>query len=160
MSSERISQLRSRISAAPVKEDRLELVRLLVDQPGARAEAREHCFSILAEDPNEIRCRLLLARLFYLDRYTEFAIREIVECCRRRPVGSLHRLLKGFGQAAAPYIAALAGPLGSSVKKELTEKPGTGEMHEIEVPVTEVAEIDLDADMIDILNELEEVPEE
>ena len=157
MTSDRIEQLRSRLKTEPSNPDRIELAKLLTDQAAARPEAREYCFAALADEPGNIQCRVLLARLFYLDGYTEYAIREVVEACRRRPLPSLHRLLEGFGQAAAPYVAALAGVLaaGATTAGKATVFPATPAAVKIsDEEDSEVAEIDLDADILDILDEL------
>lgn len=171
MSQERIEQLRQRLANKPAVDDRHELARLLVDNPEARAEAREHCFAVIADRPNDVRCRVLLARLFYLDKYTEFAIREIVEACRRRNVPSLHRLLEGFGQASAPYLCALASSLEKQPGQAVTfapaaagaSKSAAAPAQKVEAPVeeeAEIAEIDLDSDMLEILDQLDEVSDD
>ena len=126
-----------------------------MDQPEARPEARENCFMLLADEPNNVRCRIVLARLFYLDSLTEFAIREIVEACRRQPAPSLYRLIEGFGQSAARYTAALAGAIGVSPngRTAAAESKAAAAVEEVD---TEVAEIEIDGELMDILDELDD----
>jgi hypothetical protein len=69
----------------------------------SRVEAREKCFSEISNNPGNRFARLMLAKLFYLDSYEEFSIRELTELHRRAPTASLATLLKSFGPSALQY---------------------------------------------------------
>lgn len=69
----------------------------------SNAEARERCFSEISKNPGNKFARLLLAKLFYLDSYEEYALRELVELTRRFPSASLEALIKSFGPLADQY---------------------------------------------------------
>jgi len=69
----------------------------------SNTDAREKCFSEISKNPGNKFARLLLAKLFYLDSYEEFAVRELVELTRRYPSPSVEALLKSFGPIADQY---------------------------------------------------------
>ena len=67
------------------------------------AEAREYCFQEISKNPGNKFARLMLAKLFYLDSYEEYAIRELIELNRRYPSASLEALIRTFGPLAEQY---------------------------------------------------------
>jgi hypothetical protein len=69
----------------------------------SHAEARERCFEEIAKNPGNKFARLLLAKLFYLDSYEEFVVRELLELTRRYPSPSLEALIRSFGPIADQY---------------------------------------------------------
>ena len=138
-----IIALRELVNADPGCEELLELICLLMEKSEERIEAREICFKGLTSDPKNYKVRLFLAKLFYLDNYFEFSLRELLEL-RRLSEGSfpsLERLIDSYGEIAKPYI--------SQEKKVVIEEFGDKE-DEI------VAELDFEADFSDVLEEIEE----
>lgn len=85
----------------------------------SNSEARERCFVEISKNPGNKFARLLLAKLFYLDSYEEFAVRELIELTRRFPSPSLEALLKSFGPIAAQFNNGTSGDLKPSTHGEL-----------------------------------------
>lgn len=85
----------------------------------SNAEARERCFSEVSKNPSNKFARLLLAKLFYLDSYEEFAVRELVELTRRFPSPSLEALIKSFGPFATQFSSTASKELAPSTHGEL-----------------------------------------
>ena len=70
-----------------------------------RAEARESCFKQLVDDAKHTRARLILARLFYLDEYGEFCVRELLELKKYTDLDSIDRLIESIGNFARTFIS-------------------------------------------------------
>ncbi len=81
---------------SPEKQDITSIAVETID-PAKRAEIRERCFKLLAEDPSQPLVQLMLARLFYLDGMLAFARRELSELCSLYPTPSLLRLVEALG---------------------------------------------------------------
>ncbi len=113
-----------------------------------RPEARELCFSTITKYPKAYTARLILAKLYYLDGYNEFAIRELVRLKSLCDLSSLGRLIDAFGEAAKPYIQENKQS-GSDVQAKSIQ-PNDSEGDDV------VAEIDFEADVLAALEELEE----
>ena len=130
------------------------LITELSKDNSTRLEARELCFKFLTLKPKDILVRLWLARLFYLDKYGEFCVREIVELKRYSKASSLDKLLDAFGAFAAPFIKvdslveAAAGTTASesSNKQQQEAKPSVEE--------DIVAEFDFDADFASVIEDV------
>ena len=74
-----IALLRVSLAADPGGDAFVELANALADSPATRPEAREICFRGIVANPDSLRGRLTLARLFYLDGMFEFSARELTE---------------------------------------------------------------------------------
>ena len=101
MSTSKIDALREKLEKEFTPSIAVELAALLQDS--SRVEARELLFQALTKDPNLLRARLQLAKLFYLDKMTEFCVRELLELKRRANVPSIDRLLESFGAVAQEF---------------------------------------------------------
>ena len=99
----RIAELRLTLETSPGGPDAIELVQLLASETGTRPEAREVCFRTLAGNPRQPAVRLLLAKLFYLDRLTEFSVRELLELKKYTKSPALDKLLEAFGDLTAAF---------------------------------------------------------
>jgi hypothetical protein len=123
----------------------VELAKLLASDPSKRSEARDICFKGLTESPDNLLGRLLLSRLFYLDKMPEFCVRELLELKRRGgSFASLDKLLSSLSDYAEPYLTGL----------ESASSENLGEDADNSAPKV-VAEVDLDEDFLDILDELD-----
>ncbi len=122
----------------------VELALLLSADPKSRPEAREFCFRGLTEHPESVRGRLALARLFYLDGYSEFAVRELIELSRLVQTPSLKKLLDSFGPLAQRFYQSSPKP---EEEAPIDETPGAEDGGV-------VAEIDIEADFLGALDEL------
>ena len=131
-------------------------IKELSVDPDQRAEARDLCFQALNASPQNLVVRLLLARLFYLDRLGEFCIRELIELRKRCDTPSIKKLLDGFGdygrglidenpQGAGSTTVSRA-PAGNSAEKEFSPRKEE----------VVLAEVDLDTDFAEVLDELED----
>ncbi len=156
-SSDRLTeQLRSIVAESAGAPEFVELASLLAESPDTRAEAREVCFRGLAEDPKNTRGRLVLARLFYLDRMFEFCIRELLEIQRQvGAISSLERLIASFGELASQFMSSQGKQMLEAKGTPTAETMGTSEAP-AEPAEKVLAEIDVDAEFLDILEELED----
>jgi hypothetical protein len=114
----------------PGDEAFVELASRLSASPEDRQRARDICFRGLSRNSHNLRGRLLLARLFYIDEMFPFCVRELQELRRSADTPSLRRLLESFGEA-----------LEEAKRDEHAEAV--------------VGELDLDSDFVDALEELE-----
>ena len=115
------------------------LPQLLSEDETLRPEAREVCFRGLSENPSNALLRLLLAKLFYFDNMAEFSVRELLYI-RERTTGSeaLDKLIDAFGG------------LGEKTSERHVSRGSSDEQEDDSV----VAEVDLDADFTDALEEV------
>lgn len=135
-------ELREMSDADPASEEALELIGRLVESEGSRSEARERAYKFLNEEPKNHLVRLLLAKSFYLDRLGEFCVRELQEIKRRGGTSeSLLKLLDAFGGNV---------DIPTETLPEAADKEGAEGDDEQNV----VAELDLDSDFTDALDEL------
>ena len=126
-----ISRLRKELADQVEPTKQLELIRLLAEDALHRPEAREICFQMLADQADNRLARLHLARLFYLDSMFDFSLRELLELKRQGVSGSLDKLIAAFGH-------------------QLTENPRPEKSATEEATV---AEVDIDADFLNALEE-------
>lgn len=106
MSKDRITTLRAAWESNPEGDGYQELCELLAQEKQTRPEGREICFKVITANQTDLVARLALARMFYLDGYYEFAIRELVEVFNRSEAPAVKKLLDAFGAHAAPFLAA------------------------------------------------------
>ena len=137
--SDSLADLQREVSADPGSDKFPQLAKLLGEDAVRRAEAREICFKGLAAQPENHLGRLILARLFYLDGMYDFAARELAEIRGDAVTPSVEKLLAEFGERADKYLQT-----GSSKSAAQNEDDGI------------VAEISLDTEFIEAMNELEE----
>ncbi len=137
-----LTKLEQEVRANPGSDKFVELARLLGENPGRRADAREVCFRGLSAQPSNKLGRLLLARLFYLDDMHEFAARELVELAGSENAPSVEKLITEFGAFTLKYLTQT--PAGK-------KQPASGKVDD-----GVVAELDLDSGFLEALNELEE----
>ena len=141
-----MKELEKLVATEPGAPEFVELAEMLTESAEDRVRAREICFRGLNENPSELRGRLLLARLFYLDEIGEYCARELVELKRRAPeLGSVDKLLDALGDIATPYLAKIRDP-------EMDTLPDIDEPAEDAV----VAEVELDEEFVNIMGELED----
>jgi len=88
------------------KEMLEELFEELEKDDAPRSKAREQCFKELAKDPKNCRCRLFLAKLFYIDEFSEFCVRELIELQKYSSLESVTRLLDSFGNFGKAFVPA------------------------------------------------------
>lgn len=141
MDKKHLEQLRAKASLDPGCEELAELVGLLAEDSKTRPEGREFCLRSLAENPNNHVIRLTLARMYYLDKLGEFCVRELFELKRRAGtiLPSLEKLLEAFGDYARQFLTPASG---------ITPARAAGSKV--------VAELDLDADFTDLLEDLDD----
>lgn len=140
----RIAELREKVKVDPAGEHCVELARLLIEEESSRSEAREVLFAGIARDPHLALARLLLARSFYLDSMIEFAVRELVELQKYTDVPSLNKLLDSFGSYAMAFR-----PGKSAAKQE-----GAGTTSDDDDEEDVLAEIDIDDEFLDAIDEV------
>lgn len=144
-----LNTLRRLFKDNPATADFVALALILAGDEATRSEGREVCFRGLTENPHNHRGRLALARLFYLDGYWEFAVRELLQLQREVKLASLDKLLESFGdiqtRIRGEKVVAEKSSDGMTGAVDSQNSTGTGV----------VAEIDLDADFVDALEELE-----
>jgi len=157
---DRRAQLKEILAENPGAPEFVELASLLADDAESRFEARELCFRGLSENPDNSRGRLMLARLFYLDGYAEFCVRELAELKRRVKSEAVDRLIDAFGDIASPYLSAAptteAAETEDNKPKETAASTDGEAEEEAEDGDAVFAEIDLDEDFVDALEELED----
>ena len=139
-----LTELRKQAAENPTGDAALELAIQLSHAESDRGEARELCFRALARDSKHARARLLLSKLFYLDRMYEFSLRELLELNRIHPTESLEKLIDSFGDFGKAYIAARQMNLATVDRPDAT-------MTDDDV----LGEIDLDEEFVDVLEEIE-----
>ena len=156
----RVRELREIVKVEPAGEASIELARLLIEEDETRAECREVLFASLARDPHNSLARLLLSRSFYLDDLLEFSVRELVELKKHSNVPSLDKLINAFGAYASAY---LPGEKSEQQPKSQAGEDSSAAEQEKEVEVVDededveiLAEIDIDDDFLDALEELED----
>ena len=149
---ERLKVLRRAVKQDPGAKEFVELAQILAADPKRRFEAREVCFRGLSRDPNNFPGRLLLAKLFYLDQMIEFCIRELLRLQSMVQSESVERLLDAFGGVVDAYREVKGTSSDKIEEKEEVEESE-------EEPQNVMAEVDLEVDFLDVLNELEDVEE-
>ena len=156
-----ISELQSIVARDPGASEFVALAEELAKDPSRRAEAREVCFRGLTQDPRNTRGRLTLARLFYLDSMGEFCVRELVRLRQLAPLHSLDKLLDSFGEFAKPFLQITLEPVpNDSPEIDDTAEESSPAVSATSEPQMEgeedtVAEIDLEADFMEALEQLE-----
>ena len=143
--SSKIKELKATVGSDPGAAEFVELAQMLSEDEKTRLEAREVCIRGLGSDPKNLKGRLLLARLYYQEKLYEFCVRELVELNRQSDLGSVSRLLDAFGGFAAVYRQGF----------ENTESSDAGAGSNTEDDDV-VAEIDLEADFVDVFDEIDE----
>lgn len=144
----RVRELQEIVAADPGAQQFVELASLLSKTPEFRPQAREVCFKGLTLDPHNLKARLVLAKLFYLDQMPTFCLRELGEL--KKQIGtlpSLDLLLEELG-------AQVQGQNISSVESEKHLKHDKESQDSSTAEV--LAEVDLEGEFIDILDDLEE----
>lgn len=147
----RVRELQEVVTADPGSQEFVELALLLSKNPELRPQAREICFKGLTIDPHNLRGRLVLAKLFYLDQMSAFCLRELCEL--NKQVGqlpSLDRLLEELGAKGA----GVSSDEPSKHSKYETDQPQASSSAVSSTAV--LAEVDLEGEFIDILDDLEE----
>ena len=142
---ERINSLKAACLKNPESESYHELCELLAEDKERRGEAREVCFKALTAAPGDVVGRLALARLFYLDGYYEFCIRELVEVYARSEAPAVKKLLDAFGAHAARFLTA---------KTAVTRPPSDAAAAKVEAGDEVVAEIDIDDEFLEAIDGL------
>jgi hypothetical protein len=150
----RIQKLKEVLEKNPGAEAFVELANLLSDSPENRIIGREVCFKGLTLNPKNLRGRLCLARLFYLDKMGEHCVRELVELKKQTNVPSLDRLIKEFGEFAKPYLLSVDSDVSKSSNQDLEKKSLSSETKQGDDDI--LAEIDLESELLDILDEIED----
>ena len=97
----------------------LDQLKTRLSEGMSNADARERCIAEVSKNPGNKFARLLLAKLFYLDSYEEFAVRELIELTRRFPSPSLEALIKSFGPFAGQFRSQASDDLRPSTHGEL-----------------------------------------
>lgn len=143
MDQARIKELRESLNQDPLSEGFLELAQILSSDSSSRAEAREICFKALSLNPNHHAGRLILAKLFYLDSMTPFCVRELLEVRKHVESESLDRLLLSFGERYS----------GDSNKGN--SHGANTEVGQAEKKKEVVAELDIDAEFLDVLEDID-----
>jgi hypothetical protein len=141
---EKLQQLKSELARNPDSESFLELAQLLQDTPEGRTEARDLCFRGISRNPQNALARLVLARLFYLDSLFEFSVRELIELREICPLDSVDKLISEFGPQANKFLEREERRKG----REASAPAGNED--------SVVAEVDLDADFLEVMSELDE----
>lgn len=131
----RISELQKELDREPESERYFELAELLAEDPAGRAQAREVCFRRLTRRPDDASCRLLLAKLFYLDRMGEFCVRELVELKKRTDAPAIDKLLSAFGGFATPFLPVAAENRLPEGEEDLSASSGENIFAEIDLEV-------------------------
>lgn len=137
----KLEALRLEVSENPGSPRFVELARLL--SSSSVLEAREVCFRGLTANPRDLRGRLELARLFYLDGYIGFAVAQLEQLKNAIPdMLSLDRLLSALGVCDLSVLRE---------RSEFSKSDGTSStglpIHE---NVSVLAELDLEADIVDM----------
>lgn len=127
-----------------------EEVRKLSGKADTRGKARELAYRGIQRSPGDAELRLLLAKLYYLDGFFEFAARELIEVQYIQPTPSVEKLLEQFAEYSAPLLARHASfPTASGrkapAKPAAEKKPEKGDVAEHEV----LADLDVDLDLFD-----------
>lgn len=124
MSDNKLSLLRQSIKTDPGGEGFFELLDLLSRETSSRAEGRELCLQRINQFPNDLKARLLFAKLLYLDGYKEHSVRELIEIRRRKSTPSIEALIKSFGPLATQFegsqdLSGLERPTGDDTVGEI-----------------------------------------
>ncbi|MFN8390498.1 MAG: hypothetical protein U0136_09435 [Bdellovibrionota bacterium] len=141
-----IEKLRNELTSNPDSDAYIELARLLQGSPEGRREGRELCFRGITRDPNNLVARLVLARLFYLDSMFEFSIRELLEIREVSNIPAVDKLLGEFGPRALKFLQR-----GRAIS-QAQEQAAVESTDDDSV----VAEVDIDAEFLEAIDELKE----
>lgn len=144
-----MEELEKRVTNDPGGEFFPELASRLVEDVSSRTRAREICFQGLKRSPANARGRLVLARAFFLDGMFEFSVRELVELRNYTEVPAIQKLLDAFGIYAQRYGATTAPRQAAAGSPPDAKKSPSAEGNV-------VAEVDLDADFLDALDEVKQ----
>ncbi len=138
-----IDTLRKRVATDPAAKEFIELAKVLGEKNETRAEAREVCFRALTSDSKNLRGRLLLAKLFYLDGMIEFCVRELLEIEHSAP--------------ETPALKRLLEALGDYTEKQRQTRTETSKETKAQQQDSKIiAEVSLEENFLDALDELEE----
>ncbi|MCC6220241.1 MAG: hypothetical protein IT291_03260 [Deltaproteobacteria bacterium] len=161
-----LERLRLLVAARPECPEFVELAEMLSTDAKTRPEAREVCFAGLARDPSNLKARLLLARLFYLDGMNEFCLKELLELRRRfgllvndRENLSLDRLIASFGDILCPHSGLSDSACVASSHFKHGNQSGGGAVSNPDnedIKSKVVAEMDIEADFAELLDEIDE----
>lgn len=150
MPSEDVNELRQAFESNP-SEGFVPLAKALMESPESRREAREVCLRGLTANPQNRLGRLLLARAYYLDNMFEFAVRELIEIRSLGTTPGIEKLLNEFGALTNKYLSrtndsrATTEAIPSAVASSSAEKSDGV-----------VAELDLDTDFLEAIDEAKE----
>jgi hypothetical protein len=133
--SERLTELMVKLQGEITDDERVELLSIMLDDDAMRVEARELCYRWLNDNSEDTRVRLMLARSFYLEGYAEFCTRELKALAHYSSSPSVARLAELIGQGAPAYVAL--------------EREAEGTTDRV------VAEVDIDTEFVDILEDLD-----
>ena len=123
----------------------------LAENADKRPEAREYCLQGLTQAPENLRLRLLLARLYYLDGYSEFMVRELLRLKELCGLSSIDKLLDGFGSIVSQFSSQSAKITPQRVMSSEDENPV-----EKDKEGGVLAEVDFETDLLDLLDEIED----
>src|SRR5262245_32745747 len=88
----RIKSMRGQVARGQGGDALIELGNGLAETEEGRREVRELCLRELSENPKQVRAKLLLARVFYLDGMKTFCLRELEELKKLTKSEALSRL--------------------------------------------------------------------
>ncbi|MDD2942253.1 MAG: hypothetical protein PHC51_04720 [bacterium] len=135
-----LNSLRRKAETEPGAESYLALARELVDSDRTRSEGRTLLMRTIAMDPENLIARVYLARANYLDGFSEFVVRDLLEIQRRRRLDSVSRILEVYGAFVDEFTSSgVPSGLSSAVEG-----------------VRELASFEMDTDFADILLEVED----
>ncbi len=145
MSDEKIESLKKELEDNNLtnEKDRIEFLSLMLDSSEVqdRVKARELCYKWLNEDSSISSIRLLLAKSFYLDGYSEFATRELKTIQHFGSTPSIDRLIELISKGAPSYLDKSFLGEGEIKVSEVSKDREEG--------VDIFAEIDIDTEFID-----------
>lgn len=147
----KIQNLREQVGSDINHPSLLELIALLGERKESRAEARDLCFWGLNANPCNLKLRLLLARLFYVDGLAEFCVRELLEIKRYSDIGSLDRLLECFSD----YVEFFNRRGNASDARNNSTNAGNKASLKAQKNDKTLAELEIDSSFIDIISEME-----
>ncbi|MCC6932786.1 MAG: hypothetical protein IT292_05990 [Deltaproteobacteria bacterium] len=140
---DRLDQITGLLSGTDGADNCLLEAAKLTETKESRIAAREVCYYGLNKTPAHLRLRLLLAKLFYLDGMMVFATRELQELKKYYQSEALNKLIASLGGDTKQLVE----PKQADVSEVDLAEDGDKNFQEL------IAEIDLDEDLLEILDE-------
>lgn len=112
-----VDDLRRTAEKDPGAESFIALARELIDSDRTRSEGRTLLMRAVGIDPENLVARVFLARANYLDGFSEFVVRDLLEIQRRKRLDSVSRILEVYGAFVDEFSHLAASTVAGGTKE-------------------------------------------